>query len=91
MTSLNQNGQIPVFSTSKLYDEVDILLPIDLSIENFRYFGSGSIYNMLAPYFCSLYTPFYMKDVDPSTYISTIVTDNRKLFNSAYTLPIINE
>ena len=31
-----------------------------------------------------------MKDVDPYHYVSTIIGDNRKLFNTAFTLPIIN-
>lgn len=31
-----------------------------------------------------------MKEVDPYHYVNTILVDNRKLFNSAYTLPIID-
>lgn len=32
-----------------------------------------------------------MKDADPYSYIASITPDNRKLFNTAYTLPIIDQ
>lgn len=74
-----------------MYDEVDVFVPISGSAAKYEFFQGASLTQELAPYFCSLYAPFLMKDVNPATYIDTIVTDNRRIFNSAYTLPIIDK
>ena len=77
---------------SKLYEEADIFVPIYSSAANYRFFDqSVSLTQEYAPYISSLFTPLFMKGVNLQTYVDTILTDNRKVFNSAFTLPTIDK
>ncbi len=90
LTSLSSSDSLPIPSLSKIYDEVDIFLPISLNCHKYKHFKNSTCSQDLAPFFSTLLTPFAMKDVDPYHYISTIISDNRKLFNCSFTLPIID-
>jgi hypothetical protein len=90
LTSIATNSFLPIFSLPKFYEEVDIVVPIDLSNISHHYFKNANIASSFAPYFNSFYTPFTLKDVDPYSYIASILTENRKFFNTVFTLPIID-
>lgn len=90
VSSLSATSTLPIVSLAKMYEEADILLPISTIAPKFPYFKDSTLSKTLAPLFSSLLTPFCMKDIDPYFYMSTIISDNRRLFNAAYTLPLID-
>lgn len=81
---------MPIYNIAKIYEEVDIIVPLDFSIDKFNYFANGDIYDHYAPLISSLFTPLSLKTTNVSSYIESITCEGRKIFNTVYTLPIID-
>jgi hypothetical protein len=81
---------LPICTLPRFFDETDIIVPIDITNITSPYFTGSQMCSNFAPFLNCLLTPFAMKSVDPYNYVSSIVPNGKKLFNVAFTLPVID-